>query len=139
RCHGCAGQSCSRDQARRTGAHPKYFRPLPGNGPTLCARQLSAALDSLDLGQRGVSRDFMILTAETLVLANHQLVPDQSDLGSDRRADVDAKQAWVAALLNEVGCEGLLILEPENFAWLTSGATARGVLEPDEMPALYFN
>jgi hypothetical protein len=81
----------------------------------------------------------MILTAETLVLANHQLVPDQSDLGSDRRADVDAKQAWVAALLNEVGCEGLLILEPENFAWLTSGATARGVLEPDEMPALYFN
>ena len=42
-----------------------------------------------------------------------------------RRADIDAKQAAVAGLLREVGCEGLLVLEPPNFAWLTSGAVAR--------------
>ncbi|HEV3115725.1 MAG TPA: M24 family metallopeptidase, partial [Gemmataceae bacterium] len=36
------------------------------------------------------------------------------------------------------GCDGLLVVEPENFAWLTSGAAARGVLDPGEAPALYF-
>src|SRR5438552_11118004 len=59
--------------------------------------------------------------------------------GSDRRADVDVKQARVAALLQEAGCDGLLVLEPENFAWLTSGATVRGALDPAEMPFLYFS
>jgi Xaa-Pro aminopeptidase len=61
------------------------------------------------------------------------------DMGSDRRADIDAKQARVTALLQETGCDGLLVLEPENFAWLTSGATVRGVLDPGEMPALYLS
>jgi Xaa-Pro aminopeptidase len=59
--------------------------------------------------------------------------------GSDRRADIDAKQLRMAVLLQEAGCDGLLILEPENFAWLTSGAAARGVLDPMEQPALYFS
>ena len=59
--------------------------------------------------------------------------------GSDRRADVDAKQERVAALLQEAGCDGLLVLEPENFAWLTSGATVRGALDPGELPFLYFS
>jgi Xaa-Pro aminopeptidase len=45
----------------------------------------------------------------------------------------------VAALLAEVGCEGLLLLEPENLAWLTSGATARGIPEPSCAPAVYCN
>ena len=57
--------------------------------------------------------------------------------GSDRRVDIDAKMGRVAALLKEVGCEGLLLLEPENVAWLTSGAAARGVLDPDSAPAVY--
>ncbi len=57
---------------------------------------------------------------------------------TDRRADVDAKQAFVAELLKEIGADGLLILQPENFAWLTSGATARSTLETDALPALYF-
>lgn len=57
----------------------------------------------------------------------------------DRRGDIDSKQTQVAGLLQAAGCDGLLILEPQNFAWLTSGASARGVLNPDEHPALYFS
>jgi len=57
---------------------------------------------------------------------------------SDRRADVDAKQTRVAKLLGEIGCDGLLVLEPENFAWLTAGGAARGILDLNELPALYF-
>jgi hypothetical protein len=61
------------------------------------------------------------------------------DVGSDRRADLEIKQARIAALLREVECEGLVLLEPENFAWLTSGAAARGVLDPAETPVLYYS
>ena len=57
---------------------------------------------------------------------------------SDRRVDIDAKQNRVAKLLEEVGCDGLLVLEPDNFAWLTSGAAARGIVDASEQPALYF-
>jgi Xaa-Pro dipeptidase len=56
----------------------------------------------------------------------------------DRRADIDAKQARVAALLQEADCDGLLILEPENLAWLTSGAVSRGIVDPAANPCLYF-
>ena len=58
---------------------------------------------------------------------------------ADRRKDIDQKQAWAAGLLADCGCEGLMVLEPENFSWLTSGATARGVLDPRELPAVYFS
>jgi Xaa-Pro aminopeptidase len=58
---------------------------------------------------------------------------------SDRRADIDAKSARVGALLQTVGCEGLLLFEPENLAWLTSGATARGQFDPASTPAVYCN
>jgi Xaa-Pro aminopeptidase len=58
---------------------------------------------------------------------------------SDRRADIETKMAQVATLLSETACEGLLILEPENFSWLTSGAIPRGQLNADEAPALYCN
>jgi len=56
----------------------------------------------------------------------------------DRRADIEVKQARIAALLQETGCDGLLILDPDNFAWLTSGGTARGILDPQAFPGLYF-
>ena len=59
------------------------------------------------------------------------------DISSDRRADIEAKQVRVATLLRELGREGLLLLEPENVAWLTSGATDRGVLDPATAPAVY--
>ncbi|HEV3118366.1 MAG TPA: hypothetical protein VGY58_15055, partial [Gemmataceae bacterium] len=80
----------------------------------------------------------MTPTTETLVLTPEHLTPEAADSGSDRRADIEAKQQRVAALLQQAGCDGLLIAEPENFAWLTSGAAARGVLDPAEAPALYF-
>ncbi len=56
----------------------------------------------------------------------------------DRRTDIEVKQARVAALLQEAGCDGLLVLQPDNFAWLTGGGTARGILDPEALPALYF-
>jgi Xaa-Pro aminopeptidase len=58
---------------------------------------------------------------------------------SDRRADVEMKMAQTATVLSEAGCEGLLLMGPENFSWLTSGAIPRGQLDPDESPALYCN
>ncbi len=58
--------------------------------------------------------------------------------GSDRRADIDAKQQRIAGLLAEHGCEGLLILDQANLAWLTSGGVARSVLDPVALPGLYY-
>jgi len=63
----------------------------------------------------------------------------QADAVSDRRADIDAKMARVRDLLLEVGCEGLLLLDPANFAWLTSGAMSRGLGDPAAEPAAYSN
>jgi Xaa-Pro dipeptidase len=80
----------------------------------------------------------MTLTADTMVHPSLRPSPNGMPLGSDRRADIDGKQAQIAGLLHQVGCEGLLLLEPENFAWLTSGAAARGILDPAELPVLYF-
>jgi hypothetical protein len=57
----------------------------------------------------------------------------------DRRADVEAKQAWVAGFLEEAGCDGLLVLDDANFAWLTAGASARGIFDPDARPGLYLS
>src|SRR5262249_5834616 len=95
-----------------------------------------------------VSKTPHALAGMTMSLAAESLIrpiknASEPDLifepGSDRRADLDAKQVGIAALLQEVGCEGLLGLDPENFAWLTSGATPRGVMDPAEMPALYYS
>jgi Xaa-Pro aminopeptidase len=59
--------------------------------------------------------------------------------GSDRRDDVDLKHEKLARLLAECQCEGLLVLNPGNFTWLTSGGCSRCVLDPQELPALYFS
>ncbi|GBD35001.1 hypothetical protein HRbin36_00105 [bacterium HR36] len=65
------------------------------------------------------------------------LAPAQANVNPDRRADVDAKHERVAKLLEEQGWEGLLILDPANVAWFTSGATARGLCPDWEQPALF--
>jgi Xaa-Pro dipeptidase len=57
----------------------------------------------------------------------------------DRRADVDAKHVQVAAIIKETQVDGMLVLEPENVAWLTGGLTPYGILAPTELPALYYN
>jgi Xaa-Pro aminopeptidase len=79
------------------------------------------------------------VSTETLALLPAEAGAPTVGAVVDRRADIDAKMALVAGLLKETKCEGLLILEPENFAWFTSGALARGQLDPDETPALYCN
>jgi Xaa-Pro dipeptidase len=56
----------------------------------------------------------------------------------DRRTDVEVKQNRIAVFLQSAGCDGLLVLQPDNFAWLTGGGAARGILDPDALPALYF-
>jgi hypothetical protein len=81
----------------------------------------------------------MSVTVETSIPAVENPAHTLGDMDSDRRTDVEAKQVRIANLLQEVGCEGLLVLEPENLAWLGSGAAARGVLDPGEQPALYFS
>src|SRR5258708_1389366 len=48
---------------------------------------------------------------------------------ADRRADIDAKNARLAALLEEVGCDAVLLLDPDNFSWFTSGGVARGLVD----------
>jgi Xaa-Pro dipeptidase len=80
------------------------------------------------------------VTAETLVQPTTLIGgATQADTMSDRRADIDAKMAKVAELLQEVGCEGLLVLDPANFAWLTSGAMSRGLGDLSAEPAAYCN
>lgn len=53
-----------------------------------------------------------------------------------RRAELDERQAVVAALLAETRCEQLLILEPPNLAWFSGSPLSRGALDPAEQPAL---
>lgn len=55
----------------------------------------------------------------------------------DRRGDIDLKQAQIAALLAELECEGMFLLEPENFSWFTGGAVPRNVLDPNQLPVLF--
>jgi hypothetical protein len=63
----------------------------------------------------------------------------QSSTDSDRRQDIEAKQARVAGLLKDKGCEGLLLLEPENIAWLSSGGVDRGRPDPGTSPGIWCN
>jgi Xaa-Pro dipeptidase len=60
-----------------------------------------------------------------------------NDINSDRADDVGARQERLLALLRELERDGLLILDPVNFAWFTGGATAKGVLDPADHPAIY--
>src|SRR5947209_8757811 len=58
---------------------------------------------------------------------------------ADRRSDIEAKHQRITALLRDKGCDGFLVLRPENFAWLTSGSPPRGVIDLDAQPALFFS
>jgi Xaa-Pro dipeptidase len=80
----------------------------------------------------------MSMTEEAVAPSPPSVVDLNMSNPMDRRTDVELKQAGVAALLQETGCDGLLILDPDNFGWLTGGGMARGILDPDTLPALYF-
>jgi hypothetical protein len=81
----------------------------------------------------------MSAPAEKLSWPTEQSAVTPADSRLDRRLDIDDKQAWIAGLLEQSECDGLLILEPENFAWLTSGGTPRGILDAAAQPALFFS
>ena len=61
-----------------------------------------------------------------------------TDPVADRAADLFVKQERIASLLREIRRDGLLVLDPANFAWLTAGAVAKGVVNPAERPVLFF-
>lgn len=61
-----------------------------------------------------------------------------SEFNSNRSAEVLAKQEKIARLLQEAGRDGLVVLDPGNFAWLTGGVAQRGYLDANERPALYY-
>jgi len=79
----------------------------------------------------------MSITEDSRVVDN----PGEFSLttAADRRADVERKHGEIAALLREVRCDGMLILETENVAWLTSGGSTRSVFDPGSQAAIYFN
>jgi Xaa-Pro dipeptidase len=62
-----------------------------------------------------------------------------SDAAPERAADILAKHESMTALFRDSGRDGLLVLDPVNFPWLTGGATAKGVLNRADHPALYFH
>lgn len=61
------------------------------------------------------------------------------DRATTRREDVEFKQMILARLLADAECDSVLLLEPMNFRWLTSGSLLRGTFGPDEFPALFAN
>jgi Xaa-Pro dipeptidase len=58
---------------------------------------------------------------------------------SDRRADIEAKQLRLRTLLQEAQCENLLLLDPDNVAWMTGGGAARAIIDLQDMPAVWMN
>lgn len=56
----------------------------------------------------------------------------------ERRSDLEAKQTGIAAWLQEIGCDALLVLEPENFSWLSGGGMAHGIVDKSSLPGLFF-
>ncbi len=60
-----------------------------------------------------------------------------NEANSDRATDINDKQTRLIALLRDADRDGLLLLDPANFAWFTSGASALGPLNPADRPAIY--
>lgn len=73
------------------------------------------------------------------ITAKSPMVTMPVNPNSDRRSDVEQKQLFVAQLLAEHNANGLLISDPANFSWLTSGGVARGAVDSYSQPCLYFS
>lgn len=56
-----------------------------------------------------------------------------------RRPDVEAKQSRIQQILKDIGCDYLLLLEPANIRWASSGAFHTSRYSREDMPALYIN
>lgn len=66
----------------------------------------------------------------------HTVLSQSDSFFSPRRLDIEVKQQKIAKLLLDLKCELVLLLEPANFRWFTSGANVRGVHHGEEHPAL---
>jgi hypothetical protein len=77
-------------------------------------------------------------SAFELILPPEPHAPDEpADPVSRRRADIDAKQALVARVLADLGCEGAILLMPSHVAWFTGGMTSRGLIADTDRPGVY--
>src|SRR5262249_4062270 len=85
-------------------------------------------------GGRNDLRCLMSATAESPTPVPQSLPEVSRTTPSDRLGDIDAKQARIIALLQEIKGEVLLVRDSDDAA-----RVARGILEPNEMPAIYFN
>ena len=65
--------------------------------------------------------------------------PPESDRVAARRADIDSKQEQVARLLEELACEGALLLMPAHVSWFTAGMNVRGLIADSERPGIFTN
>lgn len=59
------------------------------------------------------------------------------DEQSTRDDDIATKQERLAAMLRDLVRDGLLLLDPANFSWITSGADSTLVVEAADQPAVY--
>ncbi|HEV3144978.1 MAG TPA: hypothetical protein VGZ47_13895, partial [Gemmataceae bacterium] len=62
-----------------------------------------------------------------------------SEPSAERVTEIADRQERMGELLREHEADGLLVLEPANFSWLTAGGGFRGILHPDDFPALFFS
>ncbi len=58
---------------------------------------------------------------------------------SDRRADIDAKQAALVPILAAMGVESLLLFMPAHVTWFTAGMNVAGLIPDSERPGIYTN
>lgn len=56
-----------------------------------------------------------------------------------RRADIDARQEKLGRILEEMGCEGVVLLVPAHVNWFTGGLNVRGLTAESERPGIYTN
>ena len=61
------------------------------------------------------------------------------DIIAARKADIDAKQAAIAAILETMAVEALVLVMPTHVAWFTAGLNVRGLLADSERPGVYTN
>ncbi|HLW65031.1 MAG TPA: M24 family metallopeptidase [Gemmataceae bacterium] len=62
-----------------------------------------------------------------------------SEPSAERVAEIANRQERMGELLREHEADGLLVLDPANFSWLTAGGSFRGIPHSEEFPALYFS
>ncbi len=78
-------------------------------------------------------------TQEIAIDPSELVVTTPTDFLSRRRDAIDDKQALVARILTEMGCEGAVLLVPAHVAWYTAGMNVRGLIADSERPGIYTN